>query len=182
MALRTNNKKVTEKVRNYIIDSFHDSDFEEWHNVHVEDYETICTIILSAFWKEKIELDKRHMSDKALFFEWCAGLPSILGCEYYYNVSAIDLLGGWLEQTEEQRNKYTEEDAEALITDLIWRELNKSGHYLPRISKADFMKLCGDYATYKPFGQSYAFECPELGSNKHSTVLLTEDVHFTITL
>lgn len=181
-ALKANSKEVKEAVKNYIIESFHDSDFEQWHNVHVTDYNTICNIVLSAFWEEKIELDKRNLSEFSYFEEWCSGLPSIIGCEYYYNISAVDLLGSWLHQTESEKNKYSESDAELLITKLIYRELKNNGHYLPRIKKADFMKLCGDYATYKSAGRSICMECPEIGATKHSTTLLTEQVHFTITL
>ena len=45
---------------------------------------------------------------------------------YYCNVSAIDLLAEWLEETEEEKKRFTEEQAEEKITWLLYREL-KSG-------------------------------------------------------
>lgn len=179
--LKTNSKKVRETVKNYIIESFHSSDFESWHETEITDYKTICNCILSAFWLEKVQLDKRRMSEKALFFEWCQGLPNVLDCDYYL-ASAKDLLAEWLEETEEEKEKYTEEQAENLITTLLYRELTTTGKVLPKIKKEDFKKLCGDFATYKPYGRSIAFECPEIGSDKYSTTLFLEDVHFIITL
>jgi len=180
MALRTNSKKVKEAIKNYIMESFHDSDFEAWHNVKVSDYNTICNIVLSTFWQEKLEHDKRNCSEFAFFEEWCSGLPSIIGCEYYYNINAVDLLGNWLEQTENEKNRFSESEAELMITKLIYRELKANGHYLPKVKKSVFKNICGDFATYDNFGRSTCFECPEVGSDKHSTTLLTEQVHFII--
>lgn len=45
---------------------------------------------------------------------------------YYCNVSAIDLLADWLEETEEEKKRFTEDQAEEKITYLLYREL-KSG-------------------------------------------------------
>lgn len=51
-----------------------------------------------------------------------AGLPSFLGTyKYYYSGSAIDVLGDILEQTEEERNRYTEAEAEKCMTYLLYR-------------------------------------------------------------
>ena len=131
MALRTNSKQAKENIKNYIIDCFHDSDFESWNNVKVEDYNTICEVILSTFYEEKMRFDNRfkagRMTKTDLFFDWCQGLPSILGCEYYYDVNACDLLGSFLDETAAEKAKYTENEAEACITRLLWRELNAHG-------------------------------------------------------
>lgn len=177
--LKTNSKKVKETIKNYIMDSFHDSDFETWRGIHVEDYSQICSIILSMFWQEKIKHDKRNISEKDFFVDWCQGLPSILGCEYYYNISAVDLLGEWLEETEEEKSRFSESEAEIMIANLLYRELKNNGSYLPRITKADFLKGCGDYRTYKDCGRSKSFASRDLGYEP-STILLFEDAHFTI--
>ena len=125
MALKTNSKAVKDKIKQYICDSFHNSDFEEWNKVQITDYSEICYTILHEFYIEKIHLDfqKGRRPYQDYFIKWCGGLPSILDTCYYYNVSAVDLLGDWLEQTEKERNKYSESQAEELITKLLYREL-----------------------------------------------------------
>lgn len=127
MALKTNCKQVKEAIKNYILESFHNSDFETWNNVLVDDYNEICSIILSTFWIEKVKLDRSRATVTELFFDWAQGLPYILNCDYYYNVPGIDLLGEWLQETEEEKAKYTEDQACNLITRLLWRELNAHG-------------------------------------------------------
>lgn len=49
----------------------------------------------------------------------------ILDTCYYYNRSAVDDLGAILEETEEEKARFTEQEAEQLLTDLIYRELTK---------------------------------------------------------
>ena len=63
-----------------------------------------------------------------VFKDWMQGLPSAFHALYYYNESAVDLVGDWLEQSETERNSYTEEQAEELASRLIFRELTKKIH------------------------------------------------------
>lgn len=183
MALKTNSKEVNEKVLNYIIESFHDSDFEEWHGVHVTDTDTICTIVFNAFISEKEHLDLRfkagRISEQDLFIEWAGGLPSILGCEYYYNVDAIKMLGDWLEQTETERNRYTESQAEETISKLIYRQLTRHGKRLPIVLKADIEERVGDYCHKDKNGNYHTFGCPLIGT-EYNTSLYCEDIHFLV--
>ena len=44
---------------------------------------------------------------------------------YYYNRSAVDDLAGILEETDAEKARYNEQDAEKLLTSLIYRELMK---------------------------------------------------------
>lgn len=131
MALRTNTKQVKEKIKNYITDGFHDSDFESWNEIKINDYNTICEVILSTFYAEKVHHDSYFKAGRCsiqdLFFDWCAGLPNILDTDYYYSVNAVDLVGDILEQTETEKAKYTEDQAEKCMTYLLWRELNAHG-------------------------------------------------------
>ena len=133
MSLKTNSKKVKETIKNYIIEGFHDCDYESYNNISINEYSDICNVILHQFYLEKVYLDKRHKTEFDLFEEWVSGLCSEVDSSYYYNVSAIDLLGGWLEQTELEKNKYSESESELLITKLIYRELinnnKKEYHY-----------------------------------------------------
>lgn len=131
MALKTNTKKVKETIKNYIIDGFHDSDYESWNNCKIEDYNEICSIILDTFYSEYLQHNYQYkkVSNYTLFESWAAGLPNIIDTAYYYNVCAVDLLGGWLEQTESEKAKYNERQAEQTITKLLWRELISNGKY-----------------------------------------------------
>ena len=119
--LKTNSKKAKENIKNYISGNF------DGTNYGIETPETfkgIATIILNTFKSEYcFPNNLKRMSQQNLFIEWCAGLPSILDTCYFYNRSAVTDLGDILEETEEERNKYTEEEAERMLTTLIYREL-----------------------------------------------------------
>lgn len=130
--LKTNSKKVKETIKTYIIDNFKD-----WHNenlsynetlknINTDDYTSVCNQIVKQFFVEKVELDKQYavhrITLQELFSNWCSGLCSIIDTNYYLH-SAIDLLGEWLEETEEEKARYTEQQAETLITNLLYREI-----------------------------------------------------------
>lgn len=122
--LKTNSKKARENIREYITENFDGS------NYGIETpatFEGIARRIMGTFRAEKfsIESEKRyyHYNEQAAFTDWCAGLPSILDTCYYYNRSAVDDLGAILEETEEEKKKYSEDDAEKMLTRLIYREL-----------------------------------------------------------
>lgn len=53
----------------------------------------------------------RH-NEYVAFADWCAGLAGVLDTRYYYNRSAVDNLGAILEETDEEKAKYTEDQAE----------------------------------------------------------------------
>lgn len=123
--LRTNNKAVKEKIRKYIMDGFEPESYgyEGFEKVNRENFSCVAHAIFECFYDEKIKYDNRKLSKYELFEEWTSGLCSMINTSYWYNTSAIELVGNWLEQTEEERNKYTESDAEILVTKLIYREL-----------------------------------------------------------
>lgn len=123
--LHTNSKKARENIRKYILDHFDPSNYDV--NQEPETFEEAAKIILETFAHEKFYATKyiyRYcMSDQKVFADWCAGLPSILDTCYYYNRSAVDDLGVILEETEAEKEKYSEAQAEDLLTRLIFREL-----------------------------------------------------------
>lgn len=118
--LKTNSKKVIEKVRKYIIDGV---DHEYFEIEADPDFNTACKLILTACENEKRY--SRSRSGFETFKDWAQGLPSAFNTMYYYNVSAVDMLGAWLEETESEKAKYSECEAEEMITKLIYRELTK---------------------------------------------------------
>ena len=67
----------------------------------------------------------KGFTNEAVFVDWCQGLPSVLDTCYYYNRSAVADLGDILEQSKQERAQYTEDQAERLLTHLIYQELVK---------------------------------------------------------
>ena len=125
--LRTNSKTVKERIRNYIVENIDRDYIEEVTGKEVDslDYSEIKAALRSIVFEE---MEKHHClkgrQGKYYFFkEWASGLPSALDTTYYYNISAVDLLGDILEETEEERNRYTEMQAEEMLTKLLFREI-----------------------------------------------------------
>lgn len=118
--LKTNSKMVIERIHKYIIDGVD----HEYFNIEADpDFKTACKLILTACENEKRY--SRSRSGFETFKDWAQGLPSAFNTLYYYNVSAVDLLGAWLEESESEKAKYSESEAEEMITKLIYRELTK---------------------------------------------------------
>ena len=137
--LRTNEKKLNNKVKNYIIENFKDFQLEnatyQYDHLHTlesvdsNNYTEVCNAINCVFFCEMLENDKRwnagRLSREDAFINWCQGLPAAINCDYYLH-SAVDLLGEWLEETEEEKKKYSERQAETRITQILYRELNRN--------------------------------------------------------
>lgn len=125
--LRTNSKKARENIRAYIVEHFDPTGYDVDQNPGT--FEEVAKIILDTFAHEKPYSTKymyrAGLSDEKVFADWCAGLPSILDTCYYYNRSAVEDLGNILEETESEKAKYTETEAEKYLTHLIYKELIK---------------------------------------------------------
>lgn len=132
--LKVNSKKVIEKVRKYCVDSW--NDYAEREGMPTtESFEVASTGILKncinaklCFEKEKrLDFLKHYYSNSffAAFEEWCQGLPNVLSTCYYLH-RAVNQLGDWLEESEEEKNRYSESEAEKKITYLLFRELTKN--------------------------------------------------------
>lgn len=122
--LKTNSKKARENIQQYIIDNFTP---ENYTDEKIEGFENVAAFILKTFRSEKYSLIEDYKyykgSEYAAFVDWCGGLPSILDTCYYYNRSAVEDLAVILEETEAEKSRYTEEQAENTLTALIYREL-----------------------------------------------------------
>lgn len=129
--LRTNSKKAIDNVKNYIKQ---DLDYlEENHGYTPETDDEMLASIYGIFLSEKsYDLQRSHyMNEYAIFKDWAQGLAmGGLFC-YYYNRSAVADLGDILEETDDERSKYSEADAEELLTKLIYREVVKGYNRLP---------------------------------------------------
>ena len=125
--LKTNTKKARQNLQAYIVENFHGENYE------IETpatFEETALVIYETFKKEKYHSnswEKAHrIPEQESFVEWCSGLPSILDTCYYYNRSAVDDLGEILEETEEEKARFTEDKAENLLTRLIYNEIKKA--------------------------------------------------------
>lgn len=121
--LRTNTKKARENVRNYIMSGFE----PEYNNdIMPTNFAEMARAIMADFRRaKKWELERRYANEQLVFADWCSGLPGIIDTCYYYNRSAVDDLGEILEETPEEKSRYTESDAERMLTYLIYSELTK---------------------------------------------------------
>lgn len=126
MSLRTNQKKAIKNIRAYIMDNFTP---EGYTDNPPEDFPGAAAFILDAFRTEKFHLPQDmcyyHNNEFAAFADWCAGLPSVLDTCYYYNRSAVEDLGAILEETAEEKARFSEAEAERKLTWLLYRELKK---------------------------------------------------------
>ena len=124
--LKTNSKKAAENIRVYIMNGFTP---EGYTDNPPQEWQEIAAFILDTFRNEKYHLPQDfrfyHNNEFAAFADWCAGLAGVLDTCYYYNRSAVDDLGAILEETDKEKARYTEEQAEKTLTTLIYRELKK---------------------------------------------------------
>lgn len=127
--LKTNSRKATENIRSYVIRGFTP---EGYTDNPPQNWNGIAAFILDTFRSEKYHSpqDFRYYNGNefAAFTDWCAGLASVLDTCYYYNRSAVDDLGAILEETDAEKARYTEAQAEQVLTTLIYRELKKAQH------------------------------------------------------
>lgn len=119
--LKTNSKQARQNVQAYIMQGF------TGENYSIETPETFkdaAAVIMKIFNSEKpAEGAYSRMNEQERFTDWAQGLPSILDTCYYYNRSAVDDLGAILEETAEEKARYSEQNAEQLLTAIIYREL-----------------------------------------------------------
>ena len=119
--LRT--KKAIVNIRAYIMDNFTPANYTD---NPPKDFPGVAAFILDTFRKEKMSDFRYHNCNEfAAFTDWCQGLPSVLDTCYYCNRSAVDDLGAILEETAEEKARFTEAEAERRLTWLIYRELSK---------------------------------------------------------
>lgn len=123
--LKTNSKKARENVRAYIMERENVAEYAE--NISNDPtFEEIAAAIYADFYRVyNSDYVKKTYAPADYFAEWAAGLPGILDTCYYYNRSAVDDLAGILEETETEKAKYKETDAEKLLSYLIYREIEK---------------------------------------------------------
>ena len=132
MALKTNSKKAKQNIINYIfsdIDYLQERAEEDGIVLDVNSPAAVCSYIWKIFQLEKPHNDyyfRRGFSIYDTFKEWASGLALGSMVLYFYNVSAVETLGNILEESETERNKYSENQAEDLLTRLIYRAIQEN--------------------------------------------------------
>ena len=140
--LRTNNKEVTKKVDQWLIDSYNDC--RENYELKLLPEEPAAAVKVAAetfsniFYEEKIKHNScsndwqfvrlyYNGSIYEVFKDWTQGLPSSLNCDYwlYREYNAKDVLKDWLQETEEEANRYSLEEASELVTRLLFKRINQ---------------------------------------------------------
>ena len=129
--LRTNSKKAAENIRNYIMEDFeYLQERADYRNMKLDknNVDQVLALAWSIFKEEKSgEINRyRFINEYQVFKDWASGLAlGNLFC-YYYNRSAVEDLGNILEESAAEKAKYKEEDAEELLTRLIYREMTRA--------------------------------------------------------
>lgn len=124
--LRTNSKAAKANIIEYIKQD--QGYIEESYSYTPKNDNELLASVYGIFLSEKsYELQRNnYINQFEIFKSWAQGLAlGGLFC-YYYNRSAVDDLGNILEETEEERNKYSEAQAEEMLTKLIYREIVKA--------------------------------------------------------
>ena len=127
--IRTNSKQAAENVRKYILqDSDYLTERAQYDGRKVESDNELIAYAWDIFKDEKrYEIERNYSNPNfGIFLDWARGLAmGNLFC-YYYNRSAVDDLGAILEETEEEKSRYTEQQAEETLSRLIYREMEKA--------------------------------------------------------
>nr|DAW38309.1 MAG TPA: hypothetical protein [Caudoviricetes sp.] len=130
--LKTNSKEVMNRIKKVIMDSYEAA--EEYYtfdgSTMKTEYNDICKDIMNMFYIEKLQFDNRYkagrISKSDLFMDWMQGLPSAFPVSNdIFLSSAVDFLGDLLDETETEKEKFTDEQAEKRSVYLLFRELEK---------------------------------------------------------
>lgn len=125
--LKTNSKKARENIRAYIMENQNVIEYGE-SGKEPGSFPEAAREILHCFRKQKFytENEKRNCNNNEFlaFCDWTSGLPGILNTDFYL-CRACDIAAEILEETEAEKAKYTEMEAEKLLNYLIYNELRK---------------------------------------------------------
>lgn len=128
--LKTNTKAARANIRAYIRDNYTPDNYSGYTSpeppTDLAEFAEIARFILDTFRREKLpnaNARRYYRTEYDAFADWCAGLPSVLDTCYFYSRSAVDDLAALLDETPEERARFSEAEAEEMLTRLIYREL-----------------------------------------------------------
>lgn len=127
--LKSNTKRARENIRAYITDSCEDYLRERYDRDDELTFDELARLIMQTFKAEQgYEVTRRQRRVQDAFLGWGSGL-ACGGLFNYYITCAKDCLGDILEETQEERDKYTEEQAENYLGYLIYREVSRCADF-----------------------------------------------------
>lgn len=115
--LKTNSRQAKENLKAYIMASWN-LEAEEQGRTWEETQEDIRNSFYFQAYSSEYE---RKQNRQEAFKNWLSGLPRGLGD--FFLCQAVEDLGNILEQTEAEKNKYTEDQASESLAYLIYREV-----------------------------------------------------------
>lgn len=125
--LRTNSKKAKENVKYYILGNTSEEVLDACTKNHVVMFDDLAKEIWKIFFVEKVENDCYYKAHKKSLFdlwkEWIFG-----GCILdvpCYSADIHNIVGDLLEETEEEKSRYSYEQSENLLALLTFREVEK---------------------------------------------------------
>ena len=124
--VKTNSKIARDNIRAYISSNFGAWVLEDQGKKTPVDFSGIASAIYADY-KRYISNDNYyHGRENAdTFFEYTSILPSILECDFRL-CQAKPILMNILQETEQEAEKFSETQAEKLLSDLIYREICKA--------------------------------------------------------
>ena len=124
--LKTNSKIVRERVRAYVLDNCEDiKEVMEYEGMSTESVDDVLKYVWSVFMDEYGRYIRRGQTLQDEFSYFGGGLPFNI-FDYHNRVGAVDLVGDILEETEAERSRFSEGDAERLMDFFIFRECEKA--------------------------------------------------------
>lgn len=124
--LKTNSKSVKEKVRAYILESIDLSNYVGYEGYPEKEPESVdgkilmCRDIFRGEYLNPCNL-RRYGSEYNCFKEWLRCVPSAMTVAFYYH-ECREILRNWMEQTEQEADKYSDSQVWELYLHLITRE------------------------------------------------------------
>ena len=122
--IKSNSKLAKQNIFSYIKE--HATDYlSDNYGIEASDDE-LYAVIWSIFEKEARphEAYNARKPLQLVFEEWASGLAMGSLFDFWYNRPAVDDLAAILEESPEEAAKYTEADAEKMLTRLIYREIS----------------------------------------------------------
>lgn len=123
---RSNSKAAINAIKEYVLSQYNP---EEYGLPETSDFREAARNMWEACKAEIMKYDKRRLSDCDYFLEWLSGLPSLFNsADYIYHCNAKKRLAAILDETETEADKFTETEAETMLSRLIWREVSKAAN------------------------------------------------------
>lgn len=124
--IKSNSKAAKAAIRQWIIDNYN-PEFASVYPVAENDLKQIAISVLSKFERQAYSVPNEWRQNRqTAFVDWMNALPGILDPGFLYwktGKNSVMLIAEWLQETEEQSEKYDQRSADIFALSLIYREL-----------------------------------------------------------